>query len=238
MSTHSLLMIEDDVRLADMVSDYLGKNGLSVTHCADASSGLAHLQGSSALPDLLILDLMLPDMDGLDVCRRLRAMSGPAAQVPVLMLTAKGDPMDRVIGLEIGADDYLPKPFSHAQLTARVKSLLRRYRVYQGKSEPEEDEWLVRGPLRINRTYNEVEKNGQPIDLPELEYQMLLLMASHAGRIFSAQNLYESVWNEPYLYSSNGTVMVHIRKLRVKLEDDPQNLKLIQTVWGKGYRFG
>ncbi len=142
------------------------------------------------------------------------------------------------LGLRVGADDYLPKPFSHAQLTARVKSLLRRYRVYQGKSEPEEDEWLVRGPLRINRTYNEVEKNGQPIDLPELEYQMLLLMASHAGRIFSAQNLYESVWNEPYLYSSNGTVMVHIRKLRVKLEDDPQNPKLIQTVWGKGYRFG
>ena len=123
-------------------------------------------------------------------------------------------------------------------LTARVKSLLRRYRVYQGKGDPEDEAWLVRGPLKISRTYNEVEKNGQPIDLPELEYQMLLLMASHAGHIFSAQNLYESVWNEPYLYSSNGTVMVHIRKLRVKLEDDPQNPKLIQNVWGKGYRFG
>lgn len=143
-----------------------------------------------------------------------------------------------LLGLRVGADDYLPKPFSHTQLTARVKSLLRRYRVYQGKGDPEDEAWLVRGPLKISRTYNEVEKNGQPIDLPELEYQMLLLMASHAGHIFSAQNLYESVWNEPYLYSSNGTVMVHIRKLRVKLEDDPQNPKLIQNVWGKGYRFG
>ena len=110
--------------------------------------------------------------------------------------------------------------------------------MYQGKGDPEDEAWLVRGPLKISRTYNEVEKNGQPIDLPELEYQMLLLMASHAGHIFSAHNLYESVWNEPYLFSSNGTVMVHIRKLRVKLEDDPQNPKLIQTVWGKGYRFG
>lgn len=117
MSTHHLLMIEDDTRLAQMVGDYLGNNGLQVTHMGDARSGLEQLQPADGvagadLPDLVILDLMLPDMDGLEVCRRIRALPGPAAQVPVLMLTAKGDPMDRIIGLEIGADDYLPKPLS------------------------------------------------------------------------------------------------------------------------------
>ena len=114
-----LLMIEDDHRLAQMVGEYLGQSGLQVTHMADGTSGLAQLQGSE-LPDLVILDLMLPDMDGLEVCRRIRALPGAAAQVPVLMLTAKGDPMDRVIGLEIGADDYLPKPFEPRQQLART----------------------------------------------------------------------------------------------------------------------
>ena len=130
MSTHQLLMIEDDVRLAQMVADYLGNNGLDVNHMADGKSGLEQLQpsdGSSAEPpDLVILDLMLPDMDGLEVCRRIRSMSGSTAQVPVLMLTAKGDPMDRIIGLELGADDYLPKPFEPRELLARIRAILRR----------------------------------------------------------------------------------------------------------------
>ena len=231
-TTRPLLQCEDPLtRIRELLEILLTSEGYAVTL---ASSGEQALQLLSPELDLVILDIMMPGISGIRVCEAIRKQSN----VPVLFLTAKGQDEDISLGLRVGADDYLPKPFSHAQLTARVKSLLRRFRVYQGKSEPEEDEWLVRGPLRINRTYNEVEKNGQPIDLPELEYQMLLLMASHAGRIFSAQNLYESVWNEPYLYSSNGTVMVHIRKLRVKLEDDPQNPKLIQTVWGKGYRFG
>ena len=127
MNTH-LLMIEDDTRLAQMVSEYLGQSGMQVTHCADGTSGLAHLQGhaGAALPDLVILDLMLPDIDGLDVCRRIRTLPTPAAQVPVLMLTAKGDPMDRIIGLELGADDYLPKPFEPRELLARIRAILRR----------------------------------------------------------------------------------------------------------------
>ena len=123
-----LLMIEDDTRLAEMVGEYLGQSGLHVTHRADGKSGLAQLQGPEAgpLPDLVILDLMLPDMDGLEVCRRIRSLQGPAAQVPVLMLTAKGDPMDRIIGLELGADDYLPKPFEPRELLARIRAILRR----------------------------------------------------------------------------------------------------------------
>jgi len=231
MTQYKILVVDDNADIRELLEILLTSEGYAVTL---ASSGEQALQLLSPELDLVILDIMMPGISGIRVCEAIRKQSN----VPVLFLTAKGQDEDISLGLRVGADDYLPKPFSHAQLTARVKSLLRRYRVYQGKSEPEEDEWLVRGPLRINRTYNEVEKNGQPIDLPELEYQMLLLMASHAGRIFSAQNLYESVWNEPYPYSSNGTVMVHIRKLRVKLEDDPQNPKLIQTVWGKGYRFG
>ena len=223
MTQCKILVVDDNADIRELLEILLTSEGYDVTL---ASSGEQALQLLHPELDLVILDIMMPGMSGIRVCEAIRKQSN----VPVLFLTANG--------LRVGADDYLPKPFSHTQLTARVKSLLRRYRVYQGKGDPEDEAWLVRGPLKISRTYNEVEKNGQPIDLPELEYQMLLLMASHAGHIFSAQNLYESVWNEPYLYSSNGTVMVHIRKLRVKLEDDPQNPKLIQTVWGKGYRFG
>ena len=226
-----ILVVDDNADIRELLEILLTSEGYDVTL---ASSGEQALQLLDPELDLVILDIMMPGMSGIRVCEAIRKQSN----VPVLFLTAKGQEEDISLGLRVGADDYLPKPFSHTQLTARVKSLLRRYRVYQGKGDPEDEAWLVRGPLKISRTYNEVEKNGQPIDLPELEYQMLLLMASHTGHIFSAQNLYESVWNEPYLYSSNGTGMVHIRKLRVKLEDDPQNPKLIQTVWGKGYRFG
>ena len=228
-----ILIVEDEPSLREIMYRALVQEHYVVETAATYAEADAKVAGYSY--DCILLDIMLPDGNGLRLLEHIKELR---KRENVIIISARNSLEDKVLGLEQGADDYLPKPFSHAQLTARVKSLLRRYRVYQGKSEPEEDEWLVRGPLRINRTYNEVEKNGQPIDLPELEYQMLLLMASHAGRIFSAQNLYESVWNEPYLYSSNGTVMVHIRKLRVKLEDDPQNPKLIQTVWGKGYRFG
>lgn len=230
MTQCKILVVDDNADIRELLEILLTSEGYDVTL---ASSGEQALQLLHPELDLVILDIMMPGMSGIRVCEAIRKQSN----VPVLFLTAKGQEEDISLGLRVGADDYLPKPFSHTQLTARVKSLLRRYRVYQGKGDPEDEAWLVRGPLKISRT-NEVEKNGQPIDLPELEYQMLLLMASHAGHIFSAQNLYESVWNEPYLYSSNGTVMVHIRKLRVKLEDDPQNPKLIQNVWGKGYRFG
>ena len=231
MTQYKILVVDDNADIRELLEILLTSEGYAVTL---ASSGEQALQLLSPELDLVILDIMMPGISGIRVCEAIRKQSN----VPVLFLTAKGQDEDISLGLRVGADDYLPKPFSHAQRTARGKSLLRRVRVYQGKSEPEEDEWLVRGPLRINRTYNEVEKNGQPIDLPELEYQMLLLMASHAGRIFSARNRSESEWSAPSHDCSRGTVMVHIRKLRVKLEDDPQNPKLIQTVWGKGYRFG
>lgn len=139
-----------------------------------------------------------------------------------------------------GGDDYLPKPFSYAELLGRVKALLRRYNVYRGRNDRVQesaDEYLEIGNIRIHKEYNEIYVSGEQKELSNIEYRILLLMMQHPGRIFSAQNLYESVWEEPYFYSCNGTVMVHIRKLRVKIEKDPRNPKHIQTVWGKGYRF-
>ncbi len=162
MST-SLLMIEDDLRLAQMVGEYLGQSGMQLAHCPDAASGLARLQGQDGgtLPELVILDLMLPDMDGLEVCRRIRALPGPVAQMPVLMLTAKGDPMDRVIGLEIGADDYLPKPFEPRELLARIRALLRR----RNAGAAPVAHVLRFGTLEIDRDARSVSVAGQAADL-------------------------------------------------------------------------
>ena len=143
-----------------------------------------------------------------------------------------------MIGLMAGGDDYLPKPFSYAELLGRVKALLRRYKVYQGKNESKEEQYLESAGVRIHEHFNEVYVDGNEKELTDIEYHILLLMMQHPGKIFSAQNLYESVWNEPYFYSCNGTIMVHIRKLRVKIEPDPKTPKYIKTVWGKGYRFG
>ena len=229
MAQYKILVVDDNADIREVLQILLVSEGYQVVL---AQSGEEALERMDDAVDLVILDIMMPGMSGIRVCEKIRQTSN----VPILFLTAKSQDGDISLGLRVGADDYLVKPFSHAELTARVQSLLRRYRIYQGKQDPEDD-WLTQGPVRINRQLNEVEKYGKPVDLTELEYRVLLLLASHPGRIFSAQNLYESIWNEPYLYTSNGTVMVHIRKLRVKLEDDPQNPKHIVTVWGKGYRF-
>lgn len=155
MTQYKILVVDDNADIRELLEILLTSEGYAVTL---ASSGEQALQLLSPELDLVILDIMMPGISGIRVCEAIRKQSN----VPVLFLTAKGQDEDISLGLRVGADDYLPKPFSHAQLTARVKSLLRRYRVYQGKSEPEEDEWLVRGPLRINRTYNEVERTASP----------------------------------------------------------------------------
>lgn len=157
------------------------------------------------------------------------------------VLTAKAQESDKLIGLTAGGDDYLVKPFSYAELIARVKALLRRYCVYQGKGQPGatyEDNMLSAQGITIALDHNQVWVRGEERDLTEIEYQILRLLMQRPQWIFSAQAIYESIWNEPYFPVSNGTVMVHIRKLRTKIEDDPQNPVFIKTVWGKGYRFG
>ena len=233
MNTH-LLMIEDDTRLAQMVSEYLGQSGMQVTHCADGTSGLAHLQGhaGAALPDLVILDLMLPDIDGLDVCRRIRTLPTAAAQVPVLMLTAKGDPMDRIIGLELGADDYLPKPFEPRELLARIRAILRRR---EGGPAPAAQ--LMRfGTLEIDRDARTVTVAGQPCELTSYQFDLLVAMAERAGRVLTRDQIMEAVRGRE-LEAFDRSIDVHMGRIRAAIEQDAKNPRRILTVRGVGYVF-
>lgn len=227
-----ILMIEDDEDIREGVRILLEGEGYEVL---EAKNGREGLQLLAEGPDLVILDIMMPGMSGLKTCEEIRKIS----YVPVLFLTAKAQESDKLIGLMAGGDDYLPKPFSYSELLGRVKALIRRWKTYRGK-EPDrkKDTYLEQAGIRLNEMFNEVFVRGGSTELSEIEYQILKLMMQHPGKIFSAQNLYESVWDEPYFYNCNGTVMVHIRKLRVKIEEDPKNPQRIQTVWGKGYRFG
>ena len=187
--------------------------------------------------DLVILDVMMPGMSGLKTCEEIRKVS----YVPVLFLTARSQESDKLIGLMAGGDDYLAKPFSYSELLGRVKALIRRWKIYRGKEEPEQmqtQNYIELAGIRLNEEFNQVTVKGENVEFSDIEYNILRLLMKYPGKIFSAQNLYESVWNEPYFYNCNSTVMVHIRRLRVKIEEDPKNPKLILTVWGKGYRFG
>ena len=226
-----LLMIEDDHRLAQMVGEYLGQSGLQVTHMADGTSGLARLQGSE-LPDLVILDLMLPDMDGLEVCRRLRALPGAAAQVPVLMLTAKGDPMDRVIGLEIGADDYLPKPFEPRELLARIRAILRRR---EGGAQAAANV-LRFGSLEIDRDARTVSVAGAPAELTSYQFDLLVAMAERAGRVLTRDQIMEAVRGRE-LEAFDRSIDVHMGRIRAAIEQDAKSPRRILTVRGVGYVF-
>ena len=228
-----ILIIEDDEDIREGVRLLLESEEFSVIEAKNGAEGLELLRPDTAL---IILDIMMPGMNGLRTCEEIRKISN----VPVLFLTAKARESDKLIGLMAGGDDYLAKPFSYAELLGRVKALIRRYTVYMGSAfipEEETEDYLELAGIRINRTYNEVFVEGEEKQLSNIEYQILLLMMQHKGKIFSAQNLYESIWKEPYFYSCNSTVMVHIRNLRTKIERDPKNPKYIKTLWGKGYRF-
>lgn len=229
MGQTKILVVDDNPEIREVLGILLGSEGYLVE---EAENGTQALDLLSEDTDLVILDVMMPGLTGLKTCEKMREKSN----VPILFLTAKAQDTDKSIGLLMGGDDYLAKPFSHSELTARVKALLRRYHEYRGKPGVQQEGVIAVDELEISRKFNEVRKSGREINLTEIEYQILLLMASYKGKIFSAQMLYESVWREPYFYTSNSTVMVHIRKLRVKLEDDPQNPKHVVTVWGKGYR--
>ncbi len=231
-----LLMIEDDARLAQMVGEYLGQSGLQVTHRADGKSGLAQLQGPDAgpLPDLVILDLMLPDMDGLEVCRRIRSLQGSAAQVPVLMLTAKGDPMDRIIGLELGADDYLPKPFEPRELLARIRAILRRRT--DGGSASAATQALRFGTLEIDRDARTVTVGGQLADLTSYQFDLLVALAERAGRVLTRDQIMEAVRGRE-LEAFDRSIDVHMGRIRAAIEADAKNPRRILTVRGVGYVF-
>ena len=236
-----LLMIEDDARLARMVADYLAGAGFEVGHAPDAVRGLNALAvPSQALPDLVILDLMLPDLDGLEVCRRLRSLPGAAGQLPVLMLTAKGDPMDRVIGLEVGADDYLPKPFEPRELLARIRAVLRRRQepaaAAGGDTSSHAERPLRFGALEIDRAGRRVTVGGQTASLTAYQFDLLLVLAERAGRVLTRDQIMEAVRGRE-LEAFDRSIDVHMGRIRAAIEADPKNPRRILTVRGVGYVF-
>ena len=228
-----LLIIEDDARLAQMVGEYLGRSGFAVTHAPDGERGLALLQApAGAPPELVILDLMLPDIDGLEVCRRIRALPGDTARVPVLMLTAKGDPMDRIVGLELGADDYLPKPFEPRELLARIRAVLRR----RGEGATAPAKLMRFGSLEIDRDGRAVTVAGQPCELTSYQFDLLLALAERAGRVLTRDQIMEAVRGRE-LEAFDRSIDVHMGRIRAAIEADPKNPKRIVTVRGVGYVF-
>lgn len=225
----NILIADDNDEIREIVRILLESEGFDVT---EAVNGLDAVNKVTDDTDLIILDIMMPVKSGFKACVEIREKTS----APILFLTAKSQDSDKCMAFSSGSDDFLSKPFSYTELISRVKALLRRYYVYKGKEHAEVSDYIDVNGLKINKNSNEVSISGEEIILTEIEYSILLLMATNRRKIFSAQNLYESVWNEPYFYSNNNTVMVHIRNLRSKLESDPQNPKYIKTVWGKGYR--
>lgn len=232
MSQGRILIIEDDADIREGVRIILNSEGYDVDEAPEGVSGLTLLKEDT---DLVILDIMMPGMSGLQVCEKMRKTSN----VPVLFLTAKSQESDKLIGLMAGGDDYLSKPFSYSELLGRVKALIRRFQIYKGKNDTAStpEKYISCADIKVNTEYNEVFVKGREIPMSDIEYNILLLLITHRGKVFSAQNIYESVWNEPYFYSNSNTVMVHIRRLRVAIEEKPDDPKYIRTVWGKGYRF-
>ena len=229
-----ITIIEDDESIREMLRYYFHSVGYGVE---DFESGEDYFQAvHDVQPDLYILDIMLPGMDGLEILRRLRG-APDTAHIPVIMLTARTAELDRVKGLEQGADDYVVKPFNPLELTARVKSQLRRYTQLNPNSntgQTSKNEINIRG-LSVNKDNHKVVVYGEEIKLTPIEFDILYLLASNPGRVFSTDEIFEKVWNEK-VYEANNTVMVHIRRLRGKMKEDTRQNKIITTVWGVGYK--
>jgi DNA-binding response OmpR family regulator len=222
-----VFVVEDDETVAEVVSRYLEREGFVVEVVRDGRDALA--RSDAALPDLVVLDIMLPGLDGLEVCRRLRER----APVPVVMLTARGGEEDRVLGLELGADDYVAKPFSPRELTARVKAVLRR--ATSSLDELERSDTLEFDGLEIDLGAREARVQGALAMLTAREFELLAFLARHPRTVYRRDELLEHVWG--YTYGDTSTVTVHIRRLREKIEADPSTPRRIATVWGVGYRF-
>jgi DNA-binding response OmpR family regulator len=223
-----ILIIEDDNAIAAIERDYLEINDCAVTICSDGLSGIN--QALSESFDLILLDLMLPGVDGFTVCNKLRE----ELDIPILMVTAKREDIDKIRGLSLGADDYIVKPFSPNELVARVKANISQYE--RLKEKPDAISELIKGNIRINTKSHRVFVNDSEIELKNQEYKLLLYLVTNADMVLSKDALYERIWGYDAL-GDNATVAVHINRLREKIEDDPTNPRYIQTVWGAGYRF-
>ncbi|GAB6594597.1 DNA-binding response regulator [Bacillus cereus] len=225
--SHHILLVEDDLSIQEMVEKYLIKEGFQVTIASDGEEGVnTYLKGSF---DLIILDIMMPKLDGLEVVRIIREKSA----VPILMMSAKDTDVDKAVGLGLGADDYICKPFSMIELAARVKAGIRRSTKY---SATEITEKMIQiGDLTIDPINFTVEKNGKPLKLTLKEFEILKLFVKNQNRVFTKAQIYTLIWNEEY-YGDDNVINVHMRRLREKIESDPSNPEYIKTLWGIGYK--
>ncbi|MFR1833521.1 MAG: response regulator transcription factor [Lachnospiraceae bacterium] len=233
MADTNILVVDDEKEIADLIEIYLVSDGYKVYKANNAKEGLDILDTEEI--HLVLLDIMMPGMDGLEMCKKIRETNN----IPIIMLSAKSTDLDKILGLGTGADDYVTKPFNPLELTARVKSQLRRYTQLNPSSAVHteaagKNEIIVKG-LTINKDNHKVSVYGEEIKLTPIEFDILYLLASNPGHVFSTDEIFEKVWNEK-VYEANNTVMVHIRRLRGKMKEDTRQNKIITTVWGVGYK--
>ena len=226
-----ILIVDDEKEIRDLIEIYLKSEGYKTLKAADGEEALNILNRED--PDLIILDIMMPKMNGIDACLKIRE----ERQMPIIMLSAKSEDVDKILGLNMGADDYLTKPFNPLELVARVKSQLRRFYKLNPRVIKKEDDGKTINieDMVINLDTHEIFIGDKEIKLTPTEFDILVLLAKNKGKVFSIANIYESVWNQEFLESDN-TVMVHIRKIREKTEENPRKPKFIKTVWGVGYK--
>ena len=225
----TILVVDDEEPIQELLRFNLEKEGYAVCVAKDGQEALKHVENDQ--PDLLVLDLMLPGMDGLEVCRKIRS-NQKFQQIPIIMLTAKGEEIDKVLGLELGADDYMTKPFSPRELLARIKARLRRL----NSQEEVDAKIIIRGELRVDVTGFRVHVRGEETELTPKEFELLRVLVAHPGRVYSREELLERIWGYEY-DGDTRTVDVHVRHLRLKVERDPSNPEYIETLRGIGYRF-
>ena len=234
MSKERILIVDDEKEIRDLIDIYLKGEDYETLKAENGEEALNILENNEV--DLIILDIMMPKVNGIEACLRIREQR----EMPIIMLSAKSEDMDKILGLNTGADDYLTKPFNPLELVARVKSQLRRYKRFNKstsklEAQKSEENILEIDELIVNLETHEVFKDGEEIKLTPTEFDILVLLGENRGKVFSIENIYNSVWKQDFMQSDN-TVMVHIRKVREKIEEDPRKPKYIKTVWGVGYK--
>lgn len=229
MNEITILVVDDDNEIAELIEIYLSTEGYQVLKANDGEEGLALLKANPQIK-LIVLDIMMPNVNGLEACQRIRRNNS----IPIIMISAKGEDMDKIVGFGTGADDYLAKPFNPLELLARIKSQLRRYTNLKLGLTTTIDEIAVQG-LIINKKEHRIRKYDEEINLTPIEFEILHLLALNPGKVYSTEDIFKAIWIEK-VCEVNNTVMVHIRRLREKIEDCPRNPKILKTVWGVGYK--
>lgn len=228
MTKETILIVDDEKEIRNLIAIYLKNEGFHVLEAGDGEQGLNLLKKHKV--HLIVLDIMMPKIDGIEMCMKVREI----AEMPIIMLSAKSQDMDKIVGLTLGADDYVTKPFNPLELMARIKSQLRRY-IKMSRHDTMNENEIEIGDMRINTATHEVIVNNEKVKLTPREFSILELLARNQGMVMSAEQIYEKVWKEEAIQSEN-TVMVHIRKIRERVESNPRNPQYIKTVWGVGYK--